>query len=218
MNIFVLISRILLGLTFLVFGLNGFLNFIPASMPTGIAGQYIGAPIASHYLAVMFALEFGSGILLLANRFVRVALTILAPILVNIALFHGCMAPPGFAPAVIAVALWSVLFYRVGVHAIGYLANTNEQAAEEFYPGWPPATRAQYDAACRPSVAYLIGDAVTVAEKIAGLSAALGGIARFSFQMSVAALTAEKLKHSVELLGTEVAPLIQHEVAAPSSA
>ena len=112
MKTLVLISRLLLGLLFLVFGLNGFLNFIPAPMPTGIAGQYVGALFVSHYLAGVFALEIVAGALLLANRFVRAALTILAPILVNIALFHACMAPSGFAPAVIAVALWSVLFYR----------------------------------------------------------------------------------------------------------
>jgi putative oxidoreductase len=112
MKTFVLISRILLGLIFLVFGLNGFLHFIPAAMPSGIAGQYVGALFVSHYLTVVFALELAAGVLLLANRYVRAALTILAPILVNIVLFHACMAPTGFAPAAIAVALWSVLFYQ----------------------------------------------------------------------------------------------------------
>jgi putative oxidoreductase len=112
MKTLVLISRLLLGLMFLVFGLNGFLHFIPAPMPTGLAGQYLGALFVSHYLAAVFALELLAGVLLLANRFVRTALTILAPILINIVLFHACMAPAGFAPAVIAVALWSVVFYR----------------------------------------------------------------------------------------------------------
>ncbi|SDS22334.1 hypothetical protein [Opitutus sp. GAS368] len=110
MKTLVLISRLLLGLLFSVFGLNGFLHFIPAPMPTGIAGQYVGALFVSHYLAAVFALELVAGVLLLANRFVRAALVILAPILVNIVLFHACMAPAGFAPAVIAVALWAVLF------------------------------------------------------------------------------------------------------------
>ena len=112
MKTLVLISRLLLGLLFLVFGLNGFLHFIPAPMPTGIAGQYVGALFVSHYLAAVFALELVAGVLLLANRFVRAALTILAPILVNIVLFHACMAPEGFALALVAVALWSVLFVR----------------------------------------------------------------------------------------------------------
>src|SRR5882724_3868860 len=112
MKTLVIISRLLLGLLFVVFGLNGFLNFIPAPMPTGIAGQYVGALFISHYLLVVFALELVAGVLLLTNRFVRAALIILAPILVNIVLFHAFMAPAGFAPAVIAVALWSVLFFR----------------------------------------------------------------------------------------------------------
>ena len=112
MKTVLILSRVLLGLMFLVFGLNGFLNFIPAPPPTGVAGQYFGALFVSHYVAVVFALQIVAGVLLLANRFVRLALTILAPILVNIVLFHAFMAPTAFAPAVIAVALWSVLFYR----------------------------------------------------------------------------------------------------------
>ena len=112
MKTLVLISRLLLGLMFLVFGLNGFLNFIPMPPPTGVAGQFFGALFISHYILAVFALEIVAGVLLLANRFVPVALTILAPILVNILLFHASMAPAGFAPAVIAVALWSVLFAR----------------------------------------------------------------------------------------------------------
>jgi putative oxidoreductase len=112
MKAFVLISRVLLGLMFLVFGLNGFLNFIPAPPPTGVAGQFIGAMFVSHYLAAVFALEIAAGVLLLANRFVPAALTILAAIIVNIVLFHAFMAPAGFAPAVIAVTLWAIVFAR----------------------------------------------------------------------------------------------------------
>ena len=97
---------------FLVFGLNGFLNFIPAPPPTGVAGQFIGAMFTSHYLGAVFALEIVAGVLLIANRFVLVALTILGPLLVNIVLFHAFMAPAGYAPAVIAVALWTILLLR----------------------------------------------------------------------------------------------------------
>jgi putative oxidoreductase len=116
------ISRLLLGTMFLVFGLNGFLNFIPMPPPTGVAGQYLGALFVSHYLAAVFALEIVAGVLLLANRFVRLALTILAPILVNIVLFHAFMAPEGFAPAVIAIALWAVVFFRERDGFIGLFA------------------------------------------------------------------------------------------------
>jgi putative oxidoreductase len=108
----ILISRILLGLLFLVFGLNGFLHFIPMPPPSGLAGQYVGALFVSHYLSVVFALETTAGFLLLVKRFVPLALAILAPILANIVLFHACLAPSGYAPAVVAVALWFVLFVR----------------------------------------------------------------------------------------------------------
>ncbi len=108
----VLVARLLLGLLFLVFGLNGFLNFIPAPPPTGLAGQFIGAMYVSHYLAAVFVLQIVAGGLLLANRFVPAALTILGALLVNIVLFHAFMAPAGFAPAVIAVTLWSIVFAR----------------------------------------------------------------------------------------------------------
>jgi len=110
MKTFVLIARVLLGLLFFVFGLNGFLHFIPSPPPSGLAGQFIGAMFVSHYLNVVFVLQIVAGALLLVNRFVPAALTILAPLLVNIALFHACLAPVGYAPAVIAIALWSVVF------------------------------------------------------------------------------------------------------------
>jgi hypothetical protein len=106
----VLIARVLLGFLFLVFGLNGFLHFIPQPPPSGLAGQFLGAMFVSHYLNVVFALQVATGALLLANRFVPAALTVLAALLVNIALFHACLAPVGYAPAVIAIALWSVVF------------------------------------------------------------------------------------------------------------
>jgi uncharacterized membrane protein YphA (DoxX/SURF4 family) len=112
MKIITLLSRVLLGLLFLVSGLNGFLHFLSAPMPTGVAGQFVGALFVSHYLAVVFGLELAAGLLLLTNRFIPLAIAILAPLLVNIVLFHACMAPEGFAPGVVAVALWSVLFVR----------------------------------------------------------------------------------------------------------
>ncbi len=97
---------------FLVFGLNGFLHFIPSPPPTGLAGQFLGALFVSHYLAVVFALQIVAGALLLANRFVPAALTILGPLLVNIVLFHAFMAPAAFAPAIMAVTLWAIVFAR----------------------------------------------------------------------------------------------------------
>src|SRR2546423_14867653 len=95
MKILTHISRFLLGLIFLVFGLNGFLHFIPMPPPSGTAGQFIGALFVSNYLIVVFLLQIVPAILLLINRYVPLALTLLAPIIVNILLFHALMAPSG---------------------------------------------------------------------------------------------------------------------------
>src|SRR5207237_7507702 len=82
------IARFLLGFIFLVFGLNGFLHFIPSPPPSGTAGQFVGALFVSHYLVPIFLLQIISAVLLLVNRYVPLALTLLAPIIVNILLIH----------------------------------------------------------------------------------------------------------------------------------
>jgi putative oxidoreductase len=120
MKIAFLIARVLLGLLFLTFGLNGFLHFIPMSPPAGLAGQYLGVLFVSHYLAAVFLLEILGGALLLANRFVPLGLALLAPVLVNILLFHACMAPSGLPLALVAAALWATVFVNVR-HAFGGL-------------------------------------------------------------------------------------------------
>src|SRR2546427_10383998 len=73
------IARYLAGVIFLVFGLNGFLNFIPLPPPGGIAGQFMGALYASHYLWVIFAFQLLAAVLLLVNRYVPLAVAMLAP-------------------------------------------------------------------------------------------------------------------------------------------
>lgn len=108
-----LLARLLLGLIFLVFGLNGFLNFIPMPPPTGVAAQYMGALFVSHYLVVVFLLQLVGGVLLLANRFVPIALSLLGPVVVNILLFHALIAPSGLPMAVIVAALWLTVFWGV---------------------------------------------------------------------------------------------------------
>ena len=113
MKIVSTIARFLLGLTFTVFGLNGFLNFIPATPIPPLAVQFAGALVQSHYMTVVFVLELAGGLLLLANRYVPLALTILAPIIVNIVLFHLFMAPAGLPLAFVVVLLWMVLAYNV---------------------------------------------------------------------------------------------------------
>ncbi len=111
MKIAVLIARILLGLIFLVFGLNGFLNFLHMPPPPGAAGQYLGVLFVSHYLAVVFLLQIIGAVLLLTNQFVPLALVLLGPVVFNILLFHTFLFPAGFPPALIAAILWFIVFY-----------------------------------------------------------------------------------------------------------
>ena len=113
MKITTVIARFLLGLIFLVFGLNGFLHFIPMPPPTGTAAQFFGALYVSNYLVVIFLLQIIPAILLLLNRYVPLALTLLAPIIVNILLVHLLMVPSGFPLAIIVTVLWGVVFLSV---------------------------------------------------------------------------------------------------------
>jgi putative oxidoreductase len=113
MKILTHISRFLLGLIFFVFGLNGFLHFIPMPPPSGVAGQFLGAMFVSKYLLVVSGLQVLSGALLLINRYVPLALTILGPIIVNILLFHSLMNPAGVGLAVFGTILWGVVFASV---------------------------------------------------------------------------------------------------------
>ena len=115
----------------------------------------------------------------------------------------------------------------VGLHSIGFLADTTEQAADDFFPGyahtfteigkergWPPTTRGQFDAQRGSTGALLIGDPETVAKKILYVNEALGGISRITFQMGVSTLPHEKMMHATELLGTRVAPIVRQALAA----
>jgi hypothetical protein len=113
MRIASLIAQYLAGVIFLLFGLNGFLNFIPLPPPAGIAGQFMGALYVSHYLWVIFAFQVIAGVLLLVNRYVPLAVAILAPVLVNILTFHASMAPSGLPLALFVTVLWAVIFADV---------------------------------------------------------------------------------------------------------
>ncbi|HEV7745762.1 MAG TPA: hypothetical protein VGO56_12255 [Pyrinomonadaceae bacterium] len=112
MKIVILIARVLLGLVFVVFGLNGFLNFLSMGpMPTGLAGQFIGALFVSHYFWVVAGLQVVGGLLLLVNRFVPLALVLLGPVIVNIILYHVFLNPTGMAPAIVVTVLWFIVYY-----------------------------------------------------------------------------------------------------------
>lgn len=113
MKIAATISRYLLGLVFTVFGLNGFLHFLPQKLPANpVAVQFLMAVVASRYMAVVFLVQLLGGILLLTGRFVPLALALLAPVLVNILDYHLTMDPAGIGPGLIATILWFVLFAR----------------------------------------------------------------------------------------------------------
>jgi len=105
-----LIAQYLAGVIFLVMGLNGFLNFIPLPPPGGIAGQFLGALYVSHYLWVIFGFQVIAGVLLLVNRYVALAVAVLAPVIVNILSFHALMAPSGLPLALFVAVLWALIF------------------------------------------------------------------------------------------------------------
>ena len=99
-------ARFVLGLVFFVFGLNGFLHFIPQPPPSGAAGDFAGALFASGYFfPLLKGTEVIAGALLLAGRFVPLALAVLAPIVVNIVAFHAFLAPQGLPLAIVVLAL-----------------------------------------------------------------------------------------------------------------
>jgi probable LLM family oxidoreductase len=114
----------------------------------------------------------------------------------------------------------------VGLHSIGFLGDTTKQAADNFYPGyahtfteigkergWPPTTLAQFDAMRGPTGALLIGDAETVARKMLYVDEVLGGLSRITFQMGVSTLPHQKMLRAIEILGTQVAPIVRKGLA-----
>ena len=112
MKIVTIIARILLGLMFFVFGLNGFLHFLPAPPIPGLAGTFLGALMQSHYVFFVAGVQVIAGTLLLVNRFVPLALALLAPVLANILVFHLTMQPRGLPPGIFATILWIILAWR----------------------------------------------------------------------------------------------------------
>jgi hypothetical protein len=112
MKIAVVIARILVGVVFVFFGLNGFLQFLKAPLPTGLAGQFLMALFQSHYVWFICAVQIVGGVLLLVNRYVPLALALLGPVIVNIILYHLLLNPAAAQLAVVVTILWLFLFYR----------------------------------------------------------------------------------------------------------
>jgi putative oxidoreductase len=113
MKIVTMIARYLLGLMFLVFGSNMFLHFIPMGpMPAGLAGQFMVTLFAAHYFYVVGTIQAASGILFLVNRFVGLGLTLLAPVLFNILVYHLLMNPGGIGLGAFATLLWLLVAWE----------------------------------------------------------------------------------------------------------
>jgi uncharacterized membrane protein YphA (DoxX/SURF4 family) len=116
MKIAALVARIIMGLIFVVFGLNGFLNFIKGPLPTGLAGQFIGALIQSHYVWLVAGAQVIGGALVLIGRYIPLGLAILAPVIVNILAFHALMEPAGAQMAILVAICWIIAFIPVRQH------------------------------------------------------------------------------------------------------
>ncbi len=124
MKILFLVARLLLGLVFVFFGSNGFLHFLPMQMPPGLAGQFMGAMVASHYIILVAALQVLGGLPLLIGRFVPLGLTILGPIIVNILFYHLLMDPKELPVALFVTLLWLITAWGVRGAFAGILSPT----------------------------------------------------------------------------------------------
>jgi probable LLM family oxidoreductase len=114
---------------------------------------------------------------------------------------------------------------KVGIHSLGYVAETSQEAVDDFFPGyartftdigkergWPAMTHAGFDAQRGPQGALVIGDPDEVVDKIVRHSKALGGISRITFMMNAASLPHAKLMRAIELIGARVAPALREEL------
>jgi len=114
MKIISTVARILLGVTFTVFGLNGFLHFIPSpAFPPGYLMDFFTAITGSGFYVLIFGVQLICGLLLLANQYVPLVIVVLGAVLANILTFHATMNPQGFPPAIIALILWVLVAWPI---------------------------------------------------------------------------------------------------------
>ena len=116
MRLAVTVVRVLLGAMFLVFGLNGFLNFIPQPPGPPDGGAFLGALVEGNVMTVVKVFETLIGALLIAGRFVPLALVMLVPIAVNIVLYHATFDPAGLVPGVVVMAMLVFLLWAYRAH------------------------------------------------------------------------------------------------------
>lgn len=113
MKIVAIIAQVLLGLIFLVFGLNGFINFLHGTMPGGLAGEFLSVLIRSHYVYFVSGVQVIAAVFLLVNRFVPLAVALLAPVIACILAYHFTMQISGLPVAIFVAILWLILAYRL---------------------------------------------------------------------------------------------------------
>ena len=129
-------ARVLLGLVFFVFGLNKFLHFIPQPPPQGAAGDFfIGLAASGYFFPLLASAEVIAGAALLMRRFVPLALSVLAPVIVNIVAFHAFLAPSGLPVAIVVLGLelflaWS---YRAAFRAMLHARDADLPPASEAH-------------------------------------------------------------------------------------
>lgn len=113
MKILTLIIRLLVGLIFVVFGVNIFFGFMPMpELPHNAMGDFLNSIFRSGYIYAIGACEVAGGLLLLIGRFIPLGLTLLGPVVVNILLFHVFMDPSKLLIAIVVLALWLFLMWR----------------------------------------------------------------------------------------------------------
>ena len=110
MKIAATIARYLMGIMFLVFGLNGFLQFLPQPPMSGFPQQFFTVMMGSHYMVPVFLIQILCALLFLANRYIPLALTLIGPVLVNILIFHITMQPAGLGPGILVTIFWFLVF------------------------------------------------------------------------------------------------------------
>jgi len=114
MKIVATIARYLMGLIFLVFGLNKFFNFIPSGpIPTGIPGEFMHVFITTKYAMLVGSFEVVAALFLLANRFVPLAIAFLAPVIVNILFVNATMTPQALPATIVVTICWILVYFRV---------------------------------------------------------------------------------------------------------
>jgi putative oxidoreductase len=111
-----------MGVIFVFFGLNGFLQFLKAPLPGGLAGQFLSVLFQSHWVLAVSAVQLVGGLLLLVNRYVPLALALLGPVIVNIILYHSLISSVMWHPAALVTILWFFLFYRYRQNFSGIFA------------------------------------------------------------------------------------------------